>query len=1031
MEENDTRTEVRFRLQLLKEVLPIFIAALSMTSENDFRTLALGMLKAFGTQLGRIDALMMPGELRQVALQHSQKTSQLAHELLTHLENRLHDNVSKEYPLLHLTNYPKLTAVRHLLSRWSKEVLAAYVDFGSMNELPGILIEMISGINLVLVGIADISSTPDKSRQPGAEQDESIETTLLEEVRLAQKFCESSTQLFKFISKRIRCSAEHKIHVHLSGFGRDNCNIELLFHTCIGSEIYPGGYPVSFCKPGCVISPSDEVSDICRHVQKVRNFLKPVKMYFNEAQIRAAGTARIPAICREDIVDSFDRIIDLIKQKPDPNLLEAPIFPEAHRRRLQCLLAQSLLYLYPSPWLQNMCDLENLEVQRPGVQGGLKKPYTLCTVSPTAYSKNNGSPDFDETLYLRVFMAKFGLLLLRIQFQQSLELSADEMNREEGYEMALLRYIKQLNVDLNTPLPIQRAVNACRDFPQIIEESCSPLLRDENIKCRLTILKEILNPLTTDLLDTFRSVSEESPHLIITRKLEEKWKDIQNSTEEAFSELEALKQETVHPYKGVWVPKYELQKAWENIGLEKFFELRGITLSKQECELIKTTYLSLVSTLVTIKWHEWWRFRDLFLEDKDEHFKDSQLPIRDKSILDQYLDPQDASLFWKMQHEYIHIMLPDCECKRLLPNSNLPYLKSKQRRLGGDVNDGCGVYNETIPPLSLKFTKGGYNDTYLMVARKVINDYTMNNEEKVASLLRNSIIKHEGVVDILSMYRRDGFLDIVYPLASADLEKFMTHEMYDDYWTHTSAISRLLLAIRHLASGLKFLHDGTEDPIRRSSILCHMDFRPKNILVYLKESATGLVGFELKICDFGIAKMQPKPDHVPLVLLPTANLLGFAQTKHSKSGARRFAGTYQAPEMHYNPDQVGRKSDVWSLASISIRIFIRQIFGLEELERFDERRADLNESEDFFFSDTDPDILNDAVDAWLNDLSNPNSELSSRMVARLNSQTGIRLKDIKNIPGKISAILRKALEIKAEERSSSEEMHGALMNLWY
>lgn len=104
MGEDDPRTQVRFRLQLLKEVLPIFIVALSTTSENDFRTLALGMLKAFGTQLGRIDALMMPGELKQVALQHSQNTSQLAHELLTHLENLIHDNIFEEHPLLHLVS---------------------------------------------------------------------------------------------------------------------------------------------------------------------------------------------------------------------------------------------------------------------------------------------------------------------------------------------------------------------------------------------------------------------------------------------------------------------------------------------------------------------------------------------------------------------------------------------------------------------------------------------------------------------------------------------------------------------------------------------------------------------------------------------------------------------------------------------------------------------------------------------------------------------------------------------------------------
>ena len=310
----------------------------------------------------------------------------------------------------------------------------------------------------------------------------------------------------------------------------------------------------------------------------------------------------------------------------------------------------------------------------------------------------------------------------------------------------------------------------------------------------------------------------------------------------------------------------------------------------------------------------------------------------------------------------------------------------------------------------------------------------MQNEEQAALLIRNSITKHEGIVDILSMYRRNGFLDIVFPLASTDLEGFMMSEEYDGIWDHMFDMSRLLLAIRHLASGLKFIHQGLEDPVRRSSILCHMDFRPNNILVYLKEESEGLDKIEFRICDFGIAKIQPKPYQVPPSLFPKPNSSRFTPVTHTKTGARRFTGTHQAPEMYHNPGKVGRKSDVWSLASIIIRLLTRQLLGKKELDRFDERRADLNdEDEDFFFSDSSPTVLNEAVAGWLNDLSDPESELCSLMVARLQvpSQRLARLRDVQTIPQRLSTILRNALEVEAEKRSSSAQLHEALMDLSY
>lgn len=107
----------------------------------------------------------------------------------------------------------------------------------------------------------------------------SIEARLLEEAQLAQKFCDSSTQLFTSISHGIDCvGGEHKVRVHLSDSRDHKRDIETLFHTCTSTGIYPtisplrllfqkgrawlfrteyedrvedakysGGYPVIFC----------------------------------------------------------------------------------------------------------------------------------------------------------------------------------------------------------------------------------------------------------------------------------------------------------------------------------------------------------------------------------------------------------------------------------------------------------------------------------------------------------------------------------------------------------------------------------------------------------------------------------------------------------------------------------------------------------------------------------------------------------------------------------------------------------------
>ena len=142
--------------------------------------------------------------------------------------------------------YPKLASIQCLRNIWARDRLANYVNFGSTSNLRETMLQLVPGIYSVIATIGEFSPASVKSSQIGAEQDETLEATLLQEAKIAQNFCESATVLFKCISEKINCPMEHKLRVHLSGFGRQNQDIKMLFHSCAESDICPGAYPVHF-----------------------------------------------------------------------------------------------------------------------------------------------------------------------------------------------------------------------------------------------------------------------------------------------------------------------------------------------------------------------------------------------------------------------------------------------------------------------------------------------------------------------------------------------------------------------------------------------------------------------------------------------------------------------------------------------------------------------------------------------------------------------------------------------------------------
>ena len=95
MEDNDaeTRVELHSHLQLLKEILPVFRAALCTGTDINEDLIARASLLALDGQLDGIDVFMMPWELDRIDAQLVKNTLRYVNELLTHLASLLHGDI--------------------------------------------------------------------------------------------------------------------------------------------------------------------------------------------------------------------------------------------------------------------------------------------------------------------------------------------------------------------------------------------------------------------------------------------------------------------------------------------------------------------------------------------------------------------------------------------------------------------------------------------------------------------------------------------------------------------------------------------------------------------------------------------------------------------------------------------------------------------------------------------------------------------------------------------------------------------------
>ncbi|RJE24916.1 hypothetical protein PHISCL_02748 [Aspergillus sclerotialis] len=173
----------------------------------------------------------------------------------------------------------------------------------------------------------------------------------------------------------------------------------------------------------------------------------------------------------------------------------------------------------------------------------------------------------------------------------------------------------------------------------------------------------------------------------------------------------------------------------------------------------------------------------------------------------------------------------------------------------------------------------------------------------------------------------------------------------------------LIREARNVVGALVFLHEMLQIDYPGSAC-CHNDLKPANILVF-RDPDSSPVG-TWKIADFGISGIgKPVEQQSGTVGMPQA------VTPSINAPPARPASTYQAPEVSHG-GEIGRRSDVWSLGCVFVRIWALGIDGLDGLKTLDAARGQpaIGEPDyrhDYFHRGSPP-YLNPHIQQWLDAL---------------------------------------------------------------
>lgn len=201
--------------------------------------------------------------------------------------------------------------------------------------------------------------------------------------------------------------------------------------------------------------------------------------------------------------------------------------------------------------------------------------------------------------------------------------------------------------------------------------------------------------------------------------------------------------------------------------------------------------------------------------------------------------------------------------------------------------------------------------------------------------------------------------NLFFDWADTDLEHLLREQ------SSSIKFKDLLEESKRLAGALEYLQDDLDPGLR----FCHMDLKPANILVFKGPSSSSAGHW--KISDFGESIIKAPPIDVPGITFPYS--LGY-----------NLKGIYRSPELANN-GAFSRKSDVWSLGCILVRVLAFGLDGENKLKDLDEKRGKNMDGESdhdhsYFYRGKGRHIRNPHIETWLNELPNRDSPVSSHVL---------------------------------------------------
>ncbi|KAL4942532.1 hypothetical protein BDV06DRAFT_161573 [Aspergillus oleicola] len=404
-----------------------------------------------------------------------------------------------------------------------------------------------------------------------------------------------------------------------------------------------------------------------------------------------------------------------------------------------------------------------------------------------------------------------------------------------------------------------------------------------------------------------------------------------------------------------FITRESLEEIWTDERLQGLRK-RYKAFQLDDIPRIRKDFLQTISILAYINWDGWSKFQDIFLKHNEHQNRtDKDIPENDVKTLesDSFLGPDWATNFSQARYLFCPIDIEEGVDRVLGEGWRLPFIK------GEEIGQGAygSVTKQYVAARHLRRDGSEPIQEDGVIACKNFKSHNdFRKEKENLERLREQLSKEDQnsrVMPFFTTITIGNEFNLFFECADTDLEHFLRSP------SQGIAPRELIKESRGLAGALRFLHEDMDPQL----FFCHMDLKPANILVSFKNAGSSRVGKWI-ISDFGISIITAAEEARPL---------------NAPRGTFRYpfltlngAGTYQAPEITTG-GYFGRKSDVWSLGCILVRVLAFGLDGMSGLRELDERRAKgVNEETKWykndFFHRGDPPVLNPHIEAWLNDL---------------------------------------------------------------